>query len=196
MTLPIGFEPDKPVSKYTLGNLQSGSKVKIRVLSDFISGRSVWGENAEGKRVPTRRKMDTPIPASAIGINTFTGKPESIKQFIAAVVWNYTTKQVEIFETDKSTIIEQIVEIEDNEDWGDTKGFDLTVSKKGEKMETEYSVIASNKADFKCSSEWEQVNLEALYTNNDPFVAATAAPFVAATPTTDQVADDAMEALR
>lgn len=168
MALPKDFKQEVGTGKYTLSNLKSGSKVKFRILSDFITGKSVWGE-VDGKRTPTRRRAGEAIPVGAIGTNRFTGKPETIKQFLAAVVYNYTTSQVEIFETDKSTIIEQIVQIENDEDWGDTKNFDLAITKTGEDMETKYTVLPSNKDKFILPIEWKHVNLEALFTNDDPF---------------------------
>jgi len=185
MALPKDFKQEQTGGKYTLNKLKSGDKVKFRVLSDFIDGKSVWGDK-DGKRVPTRVKLGQPIPTGAIGVNKFSGNPESIKQFIAAVVWNYQDEQIEIFETDKATIIGQIVAIEENDDWGDCKQYDLTVSKKGEGMDTEYNVLPSNKAVFKCPEDPKSVNLQALYSNEDPF---------AQVEDTEDVAQDAIEAL-
>lgn len=186
MALPQGFKQETAIGKYTLNNLRSGSKVKIRILSDFIDGKSVWGD-VDGKRTPTRRRAGEAIPVGAIGVNRFTGKPESIKQFIAAVVYNYVTEQVEVFETDKSTIIEQIVGIENDEDWGDTKEYDLSIGKTGEDMETKYTVLPSNKNKFTLNVFWKHVNLNALFTNDDPFAEVDQA---------EQVANDVINAIK
>lgn len=189
MALPQNFTPEQSGSnKYTLSGLKSGEKVKVRVLSDFITGKSVWGDK-DGKRIITRRKIGETIPTGLIGWNQMTGKPERIKQFIAAIVWNYSTEQVEILETDKATIIGQIFDIEANEDWGDSRGFDLTISRSGEGMETKYSILPSNQKAFKCPEDWSGVNLNALYDGTDPF---SDEPHFA---DSDQVADDAYEAL-
>lgn len=166
--LPKNFKPEQGSSRYILNNLNSGGKIKFRLVSNFIVGKSVWGD-VDGKRVPTRRKEGESIPVANIGINRFTGKAENIKQFIAGVVWNYESEQLEILETDKSTIIGQIFEIEANEDWKDSKSYDLTISKKGEGMDTSYSVLPSNKADFKCPNDPKTVSLDALFEGSDPF---------------------------
>lgn len=173
MALPKDFKAEQSqVSKYTLNNLKTDEKIKIRVLSEFIDGKSVWGEDKEGRRIVTRRRKGEPMLVGAIGVNKFTGKPESIKQFIAAVVYNYTTQQLEVFETDKSTIIGQIVDMENNEDWGDCREYDLTISRTGEKMETKYSILPSNKTKFAVKidkKELQSINLDALYVGGDPF---------------------------
>jgi len=171
MSLPKDFEVEQSgPGKYLVSKIKSGDKVKFRMLTDFITGKSVWGDpKQEGKRVCTRKRIGEKLEVGCIGINKFSGNPESIKQFIAAIVWNYATEQVEIFETDKSTIIEQIFDIEADDDWGDSKGFDLSISKKGEAMETTYSLLPSNKSVFKCSEDFKHVNIEALYTGDDPF---------------------------
>ena len=78
---------------------------KLRVMSELITGKSVWGE-VDGKRMPTRTKPDGKILVGSIGINQFTGEPEKIKDFIACVVWNYSSKRLEILETDNWKIIE------------------------------------------------------------------------------------------
>jgi hypothetical protein len=190
MALPQNFIPEQSgTNKYTLSGLKSGEKVKVRVLSDFITGKSVWGDK-DGKRIITRRKIGEPIPTGLIGWNQMTGKPERIKQFVAAIVWNYSTEQVEILETDKATIIGQIFDIEANEDWGDSKGFDLTISRSGEGMETKYSILPSNQKAFKCPEDWSGVNLNALFDGTDPFASNEDVEY-----SSDEVADEAYEAL-
>lgn len=168
MALPQDFKQEAPVSKYTMDTLKTSPKVKFRVLSEFIHGKSVWGDK-DGKRIVTRRRLGESMPVSAIGINKYTGEPELVKQFIAAVAYNYTNQQVEIFETDKSKIIGQIVAIEADEDWGDSRNFDLSISKTGEGKETKYTVLPANKGAFQGDVKWNDIKLEALYTGENPF---------------------------
>ncbi len=171
MALPKQFEVEKSTGGYTLKNIVADKKTKIRVLSDFIAGKSSWIMNGE-KRKPFRLEPSASAPVSVmdqVAINKFTGKPESWKQFIAAVVWNYTTEQVEILETDKKPIIEQISNLENDDDWGDSKSYDLGITKTGMGTETEWHITPSNKASFKCPVEWKQVNLNALLSGENPF---------------------------
>jgi len=78
-------------------------------------------------------------------------------------------EQVEIFETDKSPLIERISELEDDDDWGDSRTYDLGITKTGSGKETRWSITPSNKNEFKCPVEWKQVNLNALLSGENPF---------------------------
>lgn len=167
MALPKDFKLDEGL--YLVSKLKSGQKTKFRVLSDFIAGRSVWGDPKNtGKRICTRVRSNEPMPAEAIGWNERQDKPERVKQFLAAAVWNYDSNQVEIFETDKWSIISQIFEIEGNDDWGDVKAFDLSLSKKGEGLETEYTLLPLPSKE-KVTASWSHVHLDSLYEGKDPF---------------------------
>lgn len=176
MAFPEGFNLSKTggsgTSRYTMFHLRENGEVKIRVLSEFIAGQSVWGE-PNGERICTRVRIGESIPTKAIGTNSFSGLPERIKDFVAAIVWNYDTEQLEIFETDKATIIEQIMNYEADSDYGDSRGYDLKLKKSGEKKETTYSVVAlppkdPDKTILEAYNK-HSINLEALYDGEDPF---------------------------
>lgn len=170
MAFPKSFKPEQGNGgRYTLSSLKSGEKVKVRVLSDFITGKSVWSDLENGKRAPFRVRDNEPIPTGKIGINPMNGNPERIKQFVAAVVWNYGTQQVEILETDKSTIIDALYDLEQSEDWGDMKGYDITIAKSGTGTDTKYSVLPSGQGAFKGKADFKSVKLESLYEGSDPF---------------------------
>ncbi len=189
MALSKNFKLDTGSSgRYTLSGLKSGEKVKVRVLTEWIDGKSVWSGMTDEKPTPFRVRSGESIPAGKIGINKINGKPNNIKQFIAAVVWNYRTEQVEILETDKSTIIEAIVELEESEDWGDARNYDLTVSKSGTGMDTKYTVIPSNMGKLKIDVDYQSVNIDALYEGADPFNSTEGV-------TADSVADDFIKSM-
>lgn len=173
MALPSNFTPKAGNSRYTMSNLSSGETVKIRVMSDYITGKIVWSGHTQEEKKPFRVPEGVAIPTAKIGTNLRSGKPENIRQFVAAICWNYGTERLEIFETDKSTIIGQIFKFEQDEDYGDSKGYDLKISKSGQGMETEYSVVPSPpskaKPEIVEALKSEPINLEALYTGDDPF---------------------------
>ncbi len=175
MAFPDNFKPDEGGAKgnYILSNLKSGETVKFRIMSEFITGQSVWGNDKDGKRVCTRVRPNEVMPVSAIGTNNFTGDPERVKQFIAAIAWNYETKQLEIFETDKATIIEPMFELEMTEEYGDLRGYDVKIAKNGVKTDTTYSVIALppkkvSKEILEAYNE-SKIDLNKLYSNENPF---------------------------
>lgn len=153
--------------------LQSGETAKIRVLSDFIVGNMVWSGEGESRK-PLRKPENESIPLSMVGVDKY-GNPERIRQFIAAKVWNYDKNQVEVFETTKATIISAIFKYEQDEDYGDSKQYDLKISKSGQGMDTEYSVIASPPKPLdKTIAQQAQsvaVSLNNLFSGTDPFAA-------------------------
>ena len=172
MALPTNFTPEKK-GKYTMSSLKSGETVKIRVMSDFISGKIVWSGHTQEEKKPFRVPDNTAIPTGKIGTNLRSGMPETIRQFVAAICWNYTTEQFEIFETDKATILERIYECEQDSDYGDSKGYDLKIGKKGQGMETKYSVQPAppkpTEKDILTAFESQNIDLTALYKGEDPF---------------------------
>jgi hypothetical protein len=59
------------------------------------------------------------------------------------------------------------------EEWGDPLGYSITVNRKGENLETEYSVVPSpakeTPADIIQAYKDKPINLEALFTGGNPF---------------------------
>ena len=173
MALPKGYKQEaKPVGRYTMNSVDD-DPTKIRMVTDFITGLSVWGDDDEGNRKCTRVKNGERMPVAAIGINKFSGQPERVKDFIAAVCWNYRTEQFEIFETDKSSVIEQIIDAEMTEEYGDCKGYDMKIIRKGEGKDTRYTVtpLPPKKLDSDIADNFlkEKIDLKALYRGDDPF---------------------------
>jgi len=155
--LPEGYEVPSTPSRYM--RLQKGEN-RFRVLSSAITGYIVWLESG-GKEIS--KTTITPKP----------GHKEMPKHFWVFVVWNYATKKVEILEVTQKTIQDQISGLIKNEDWGSPKEYDLTVIKKGEKLETKYTVMPSPKkpVDESILEEYMSlsINLPALFENEDPF---------------------------
>ncbi len=170
--LPKTFTKDDQSSlpsQYTMSCLKKyGERVKVRCLTDFIEGKSVWGEK-DGKDYPYRFKIGQTVPVGCIGTNRFTREPNKVKGFVAAVVYNYANKQVEILESTNFNIKDGIFDLEHDEDWGDTKNYDITLARSGSGTDTRYSVVPSNKNPFVVSVSWEHVKLDALFSGENPF---------------------------
>lgn len=139
-------------------------ETKFRILSDPIRGYSGWVDTDDGKRKPVRSKEEF------TDISQFDEPP---RPFRAMVVWNYGVEAIQVFETDKATIIKPIIDLAKDEDYGDPKGYDIKVTKTGKGKETRYAVKplppkAVSKEIKKAFIE-TPVNLSALYSNGDPF---------------------------
>lgn len=160
--LPEGYKVPKTGGGYF--KLQDGAN-KFRILSSPILGHEYWTED----RKPVRsRDPFRVIPADANISNGF--KP---KHFWAFVVWNYAETAVQILELTQTTIQSALTDLIQSEDWGDPRGYDVTVIRKGSKLDTEYSVQPSPHKDVapevKAAFEAKKINLEALFDGANPF---------------------------
>jgi hypothetical protein len=157
--LPTNYEQPRTGGNYM--KFQKGEN-KFRILSKPILGFEDWKDNK-----PLRFRMDSK-PLKPID------PKKSIKHFWAMIVWNYQDSQIQILEITQSTIQSAIRNLAADEDWGSPFNYDIKVTRKGEGMETEYSVIASPKKpvtdEIKEALLNKPVNLEALFEGEDPFV--------------------------
>ena len=91
-----------------------------------------------------------------------------LKHFWAFVVWNFDTKAVEILQLTQSIIQSALEELIHSEDWGGSRNYSITITRKGEALETEYSVVPSpakeTPADILEMYKAKPINLEALLT--------------------------------
>ncbi len=163
--LPPGYEVPKGGSGGYM-KLKQGAN-KFRILSTPILGYEYWTED----RKPVRAKeLWRTIPADA----DITGERGwNPKHFWAFAVWNFETKAVEILELTQTTILSALQELIQSEEWGDPRGYSITINRKGEKLETEYSVVPSpaqsTPADILKAYNEKHINLEALFDGGNPF---------------------------
>jgi hypothetical protein len=172
--LPPTYNVPEAPSKYM--RLESGEN-KIRILTSPILGYEWWvtedGRIREKNEAPSkgdkpvRIRMNGSMPADAAEVQ---------KHFWAMVVWNYKLEQVQILQINQSTIQKPLRNLAKDEDWGSpvgAKGYDISITKEGEKLQTEYSVTAKPKKplDEGIIKMFEDmnINLEALFENKDPF---------------------------
>lgn len=138
---------------------------KFRVMSEPIMGEEFWKE-VDGKRTPVRFKPDEPIKIEEVD-------PDTRKHFWAMVVWNYKAKKLQILEITQKTIQQAIKAYDRNDDFGDFREYDLTVTRTGEGLKTEYQVMASppKKVDDEIQKAYKNatINLSALYDGENPF---------------------------
>jgi len=161
--LPKNYELPKSGSSYM--KFEQGENL-FRVLSSPIIGWLDWKEE-DGKRKPLRFRMDEK-PAKPFNPK----KP--IKHFWAMKVWNYKTEKVEVLEITQSGIQSKIKALVDDSDWGKPFDYDLRIVREGEGLDTEYSLNPKPKKDLpkeiQEKADEVEVNLEALFDGEDPFV--------------------------
>lgn len=162
------FLPDIPVTTSYM-RLNQGSN-KFRILGDTIDGYEYW-EDVDGGRKPVRLTKE-----DAKG-KTYSDTP---KYFWAMVVYNYEAEVVQILQLTQKTIQTYIKEYSISDDYGDPHTYDITITKEGEGLNTEYRVMASppkpvDEAVEKMFKDMK-INIKKLYSTKeephggDPFV--------------------------
>lgn len=169
--LPTGYT--LPTSDGGYMKLESGEN-RFRIMSSSIVGYELW-VNKKPKRYHEEAQI-TIDDFENSDKDTYTGEPRLPKHFWAFVVWNYKLEKLQILEIDKKTIQKQITDIVTKKAWGSpvgTDGYDLVITKKGEKKETEYSVVPEPKIklDKKITDLYKKSNidLEELFKGGNPF---------------------------
>ena len=96
-----------------------------------------------------------------------------IKHFWAMIVWDFTSECIKILEITQITIMQNIVTLINDPEWGSPFTYNIKVEKQGEKLDTKYSVIASPPSELtdeiKEAYNNTPINLDALYEGEDPF---------------------------
>jgi hypothetical protein len=81
------------------------------------------------------------------------------------------SKRVQILEITQASIQEPILDLASNQDWGDPREYNITVNKKGQKLDTEYTVQPSPKsavpAEAHAAYRESRINLDALFTGGE-----------------------------
>lgn len=150
---------------------------KFRILSQPVTGFEYWldgdgnlvarGEMAGEGGKPVRVKQLIQVDKSLW---------TNMKAFAAMIVWNYSVSRIQILEIKQVGIMNQLDALDSNSDWGDIKGYDITITKKKtgeESKNVDYIVTPSpikplSEEVLKAYNE-TKVNIEALFTGEDPF---------------------------
>ena len=165
--LDENYKQPETVSKYL--KFKKDWDTEFRILSDAITGYVYF--NTDNK--PERSKEYPTDWEANSKINEKNWKKDTPKHFWAFSVWNYETKQVCILEITQKSIQNDIMAYYKNAKRGDPKDYDITVTRKGEWLDTKYTVISNPKTEVDKDVLWAyfdaQINLAALYEWADPF---------------------------
>lgn len=164
---PQGYEPQDAPSDYM--KLVKGEN-RIRILAKPIIGYEYWFESVgeDGKKVRNVKRV------KEFGQAVNDPKAETIKEFHAFVVWNYSLQQVQLLNITQKTIQRAIFGYNKDSDWGDLTGFDIVIRKDGDGMDTEYTVTPKpHKAmDIAISNAFKAIKIdsESYFTGGHPIV--------------------------
>lgn len=161
--LPTGYkQPD--TSNYM--KFQEG-KNKFRILGSAVVGMEYWKESK-----PIRKHMGEKINIGELEEDE-NGELKMPLHFWAFPVYNYSAERIQILEIKQKTIQSAMKALVEDEDWGDPKGYDITVNQIKASGKTSYSVTPSPSKDLDKTvlGEFQSMplNLEALFEGKDPF---------------------------
>lgn len=139
MALPENYEPSERGGLFT--KIQQGAN-RLRFVGQILTGFVYWNTDNKPVRLAAYPEdMPSDIRPDKNGNMV-------IKDMWAGLVYNYQTKKVEIFEPTQATIHNALYTLEKNDEWGDLLEYDVTITRKGEGLETEYTVTPSPKAEL------------------------------------------------
>ena len=127
-------------------------KNRFRFIGEPVSGFLFFGkvEREDGSEVVRpfrRREAEGEFPLEdLIELNarmSKEGELEKQKYFVSSLVYNYGKDKLQVLEITQKSILKALKSYVESEEYGHPNGYDLTVEKKGEGLNTEYTVLAS-----------------------------------------------------
>ena len=131
----------------SLSKLADGGSVRFALLTDEpLEGYESWG-SSNGTNKPFRFAEEPTYEDIKVEMGEFEpregrGGPGTadVKFFIAMPVYNYDSGKVQVLQITQKSIIKELDQISQMEDYENLLEWDFTVSKKGSGLLTEYTV--------------------------------------------------------
>ena len=140
-----------------------GKQNRVRIICDKpLVGHVQWTNDKK----PVRWKLGDARPEADYGEGT---KP---RVFIAVAVWNYEERTTQVWEITQRTLQESLDALTRDPDFGHPANYDLKITRKGEGMDTTYSMVpmpGEQNEDVVNAIAELRVNLDALLNGEDPF---------------------------
>jgi hypothetical protein len=143
-------------------------ETRVRFFGSGITGFEGW--TTENKPLRWESRPDE-LPAN---IRIREGS-SPIKRFIAGLVYDYASDDFKILQITQKTLMDQLFKFIADEDYGQPSGYDIKISKTGEGMKTEYSLVAAPPKAVKpeLDARYEEIaatlDLTRMYDGEDPF---------------------------
>ncbi|MFZ2517097.1 MAG: hypothetical protein WA089_00195, partial [Anaerolineae bacterium] len=179
--LPKGYEPPAQSGGRYLKITKNG-EARVRIVSPSpILGWEYWTDDNKPRRL--RERPATKPADMRAGSNE---NPEKLRHFWAMAVFDYADSVVKVWEVTQATIQRTIADLAADEDWGHPSGYDLKIKRDDQTGRTTYAVAPVPhkplSADAKRIVAETSVNLDALFSGDDPFAAKQPNPAPAAPP--------------
>ena len=140
-----------PEKRNQFMRFESG-KNRVRFIGNPVSGFVFFGkvereDGTETTRPYRRRESEGEFSLEEM-INRNArmkkdGEIEGQKYFVMGLVYNYQKEKIQVLEVTQKSILKALKSYVDSEEYGHPSGYDLTIEKSGEGLNTEYTVIVS-----------------------------------------------------
>ena len=140
------FDPNykRPNQRDQFLKFKAGAN-KFRFIGFPVTGYEFFTTKEDGKALKLTRPESNPFTAEELTM--LPAHPKSSKKpkyFMVCCVYEWESDSFKILSLTQAGILDSIHECINNPDYGaQIEGYDFTVTKKGEGMETEYSIIPS-----------------------------------------------------
>ena len=128
--------------------LGDGESCRIAILSpEPLEYWTVWGENGDQKKPfrvadePNEQEILQELGDFKQRMNYEGTELEKPKFALSFFVFDYEDSKVKVFELGQKTLIKELDNISQQEDYEVIQDWDLVVSRKGLKMQTEYKIL-------------------------------------------------------
>lgn len=140
---------------------------RLRFFGAGITGHSAW--TTDGKPIRWEKKPAALPENIAPDMSGRVGT----KRFLAGLVYDYEAQDFKILEITQKTLLDQLFKFIKDEDYGDPQGYDIKLSKTGEGIKSEYTLVAAppKSVSKEVATAFEAVNcnLNALFDGDDPW---------------------------
>lgn len=170
------FYPDnyqEPKSSAQFLKVEPG-KTKVRMLSQPVFGWLGWpdGEGAKPVRKPADFALENQGKFSIEELTQYNISREP-HFFMCMIIWNYKTSELQAWEISQRTIRDQLDKLIKSESWGSPLGYDLTIEREGQQLDTKYQLIPSPPTKLTSDIDFElaaaKYDLERIFDGEYPF---------------------------
>ena len=127
-------------------------KNRIRFIGNPVSGFVFFGktkreDGSETVKPYRRRESEGEFSLEEMINRDVRMKPdgeiEGQKYFVMGLVYNHQKEKLQVLEVTQKSILKALKSYVESEEYGHPSGYDLTIEKKGDGLNTEYTVIVS-----------------------------------------------------
>jgi len=111
---------------FKVKDLDSGPR-KVRIMSQQFRFAECWSDDKTPVRAETIAELASKRPAN--GWRVQNGKEDRPRWVCAFVVFDHKDEELKVAAFHQSEVLQGLDRLENNEDWGDVRGYDVTLSR-------------------------------------------------------------------